>query len=400
MTRLFVWLSLLTAVAAAGLAITWYRTEAVALWAELPAALPKLVDLPKLEDLLPKQVLTALGRTPPPAGGPAAATTSAAPAGRPPTAVEAVAAALGVITESVEAIGTLRSAESVLIKSEVAGRVHTIGFTEGTAIRTGEVLIQLDDSIPRAQLEQAKASLIFSRSNFQRFEELARSNAASAKTRDEALAKLRIDEAAVQLAAAVLAKMQILAPQNGNLGLRQVSVGDYLAPGDPIVNLEQIDPIKVDFRVPEVFAPAVRTGQTVAITVDALPERAFQGQVLAIDPKIDENGRNLLVRAVVPNAERALLPGMFARVLLTLERRDQAVTIPEESIVPGRPPAVFRVIDGKAVRTPVVTGQRRKGQVEIRQGVAAGEMVVTAGQLKIGDGAPVRVVGANGRSGS
>lgn len=144
----------------------------------------------------------------------------------------------------------------------------------------------------------------------------------------------------------------------------------------------------------------MRTGQTVAITVDALPERAFQGQVLAIDPKIDENGRNLLVRAVVPNAERALLPGMFARVLLTLERRDQAVTIPEESIVPGRPPAVFRVIDGKAVRTPVVTGQRRKGQVEIRQGVAAGEMVVTAGQLKIGDGAPVRVVGANGRSGS
>lgn len=325
---------------------------------------------------------------------PTAAPSAAAPPRMPPMPVEARPAETGSVTETIEAVGSLRSDESVIIRVEAAGRVDRIHFTEGTRIERGALLVSLEDSVEVAQLEQARASLALSRTNYERSRELVRSNAGTTKARDEAAAKLKMDEASVALAQAVVNKMKIYAPQTGILGLRQVSVGDFLAVGAPIVNVERLDPIKVDFRVPEIFAPAVKRGQSINISVDALPDQSFAGEVIAIDPKIDVNGRNMVVRAVLSNPRGDLLPGMFARVTLSLAKRAQAVLIPEEAILPGNPPAIFKVIEGKAARTPVVIGERQGGMVEIRKGVTAGEIVVTAGQMKIGDGAPVMPVPA------
>jgi membrane fusion protein (multidrug efflux system) len=305
--------------------------------------------------------------------------------------VEARPAERGTVAEEIEAVGSLRSDESVDIRAEAAGRVVFIGFAEGSAVTRGTLMVALDDSVPLAQLEQAKASLALSRSNHQRAEELIRTDAASARSRDEAVAKLKMDEAAVRLAEAVSQRMKIHAPHDGIVGLRRVGIGDFVEPGDAIVNLEKIDLIKVDFRVPEIFAPAVRPGQSILLNVDALPGQNFVGTVFAIDPRIDGNGRNMLVRATVPNPERTLLPGMFARVALTLRLRDGAILVPEEAIVSGSKPSVFRVVDGKAKRTPVVLGIRRKGIVELREGITPGEWVVTAGQMKLTDGAAVTI---------
>jgi len=329
------------------------------------------------------------------AGGPAGA---AGGGGKPALPVKVQAAQTGTVTETVEAVGSLRSDESVLIRTEVAGRIVGLHFVEGGKVARGALLVALDDSVPVAQLQQAHASLTYSQANYKRQAELAQSSVASVKVREEALARMRMDEAAVAVADAMLRKLKLYAPHDGVLGLRRVSVGDYLATGDAIINLERIDPVKVDFRVPELYAPAVREGQEIRIEVDALPGRGFTGTVLAVDPRIDEAGRNLSVRAVVANPDGDLRPGMFARVVLTLASRSAVVLVPEGAVVAGRTPTVYRIRDGRAVRTPVVIGVRRKGTVELRDGVAVGENVVIAGQVRLTDGAPVRIVVGGGGS--
>ncbi len=166
-----------------------------------------------------------------------------------------------------------------------------------------------------------------------------------------------------------------------------------------MVNLESIDPLKVDFRVPEIYLKQVQVGQTLELALDALPGKTYQGKVTAINPLVDAAGRAIVIRALVKNADTALRPGMFARVkLLTREALD-AIVLPEQALVPqGEDQYVFRVVDGKAVRTKVEVGQRRDSRVEILKGVAAGDTIVTAGQLKIRDGTPV-TFGAAEKSG-
>jgi membrane fusion protein (multidrug efflux system) len=194
-----------------------------------------------------------------------------------------------------------------------------------------------------------------------------------------------------------LDKAHIAAPFAGIVGLRKVSAGEYITAGQPLVNLEAIDPVKADFRVPEKFLPAIRVGQTIRIKVDAFPEDSFEGKVYAIDPRLDVSGRSLLVRAVVPNTDQRLRPGLFARVTVLLELKEAALSVPEQAIVPqGDSQFVFKIVDGKVKLTKVVIGTRREGRVEIVDGLAAGDQVVTAGQLKIRDGTPVSIVNAIG----
>jgi len=165
--------------------------------------------------------------------------------------------------------------------------------------------------------------------------------------------------------------------------------------GQDIVNLEALDPLKVDFRVPEVHLAQVRNGQTLQVTVDAIPGKSWNGQVVAINPLIDANGRSIVVRARVPNGGGALRPGMFARVMLFTSDVRDSVMIPEESIFPvGEEKYVYRVVEGKAQRLKVDIGQRREGKVEILAGLAAGDTVVTAGQQKLREGVAVRVANA------
>jgi membrane fusion protein (multidrug efflux system) len=172
-------------------------------------------------------------------------------------------------------------------------------------------------------------------------------------------------------------------------------VGDYVKEGADVVNLESIDPLKVDFRVPEIYLAQLAVGQTLTVTLDALPGKAFEGTVYAVNPLIDAAGRSVVIRAVVRNADTMLRPGMFARVRLITRDEKQALVVPEQAIVPqGDEQYVFRVVDGKVARVKVDIGQRRDAKVEILKGLGPGDVVVTAGQLKLREGMPVTVANA------
>ena len=244
-------------------------------------------------------------------------------------------------------------------------------------------------------MQQARANLKLAQSKFQRAVDLARQNFISGQAKDEAENNLRVAEAAVALAAARLAKTEIKAPFTGVIGLRVVSVGDYVKEGADVVNLESIDPLKVDFRVPEIYLAQVQAGQTLSVALDALPGRTFSGKVLAVNPLIDAAGRSVVIRALVRNTDASLRPGMFARVTLITRDEKEALVIPEQAIVPqGDEQYVFRVVDGKVVRVKVDIGQRRDAKVEVLKGLAANDVVVTAGQLKLRDGMPVTIANA------
>jgi membrane fusion protein (multidrug efflux system) len=317
-----------------------------------------------------------------------------APAGPPPgLPVEAVEVAITPATRELSAVGTLQSNESVVIATEIAGRVSEIGFAEGEKARQGQVLLRLDPSVLTAERDRAKASLVLSEANIKRAEILLKDQAIAERERDEAYAQWRLDEANLRLTEAQLAKTVIRAPFEGLLGLRKVSIGGYLRPGDAIITLDDIDPIKADFRVPEVFADQVKIGQSIQLTVDAVAGRAFTGKVYAIAPQIDESGRSVLLRARVGNEKGVLRPGMFARVNLVLEERAGALMVPEEALIAqGELQLVYKVVDGKVEAAQVKIGLRQKGRVEITEGLQPGDTVITAGQMKVRPGMPVTVL--------
>ena len=316
---------------------------------------------------------------------------AAAPAAPPAVMVEAATVEAQPVADEIVVVGTLASNESVVIRPETAGRVSRINFEEGERVKKGQPLIALDASVQEAELKEAQAAAGVSRRNFGRAEELLKTGAGAVRMRDEASGKLQADEARVALMQAQLQKMTIAAPFDGVLGLRRVSLGAYVTPGQDIVNLENIDPIKVEFRVPETSLRLVREGQSIRVEVDAFPGESFTGEVYAIDPRIDAAGRSVAIRARIPNPDGKLRPGLFARVALVTAKR-MSVMAPETAIVPrGSEQYVYRVVDGKATLTRVTVGVRRDGLVELREGVKTGDTIVTAGQIKLRDGAAVAV---------
>lgn len=292
------------------------------------------------------------------------------------------------------AVGSLRSDESVMLRPEVAGRIQAIEFKEGQPVRRGQTLIRLDDSVPRAELEQARANLTLAQSHYRRAVELQGKGFVSQQARDEAASTLKVQQAAVSLAQARLDKMTISAPFSGMVGLRSVSVGDYVSEGQDLAPLEAIDPLKVDFRVPEMYLSKVQVGQRLLLRLDALPGEEREGAVYAVSPLVDAGGRSILLRATVANQDAKLRPGMFARVQLYF-REDKALVAPEAALAPsGETQYVYRVRDGVAERREVTIGERREGQVEILTGVVAGDQLVVSGLQRVTDGAPVQVVGS------
>jgi membrane fusion protein, multidrug efflux system len=311
--------------------------------------------------------------------------------------VEAAQVVAAPLSEQVTAVGTILSDEAVTISSEIPGRLTEIHFQEGQPVEKGAPLFTLDESVYRAQLADAEAKLKLAEQNYKRTSQLFTNKYATAQSADEAISNVAVNKAAVELARVQLEKARIVAPFSGIVGLRHVSVGEYITSGQALVNLEAIDPVKADFRVPEKFLPAIKVGQTIRIKVDAFPDAAFEGKVYATDPRLDVAGRSLLVRAKVPNHDQRLRPGLFARVTVLLQLKEDALTVPEQAIVPqGDSQFVFKIADGKAKLTKVTIGTRREGRVEIVEGLAVGDRVVTAGQLKIRDGSPVSVVSAVG----
>jgi membrane fusion protein, multidrug efflux system len=330
---------------------------------------------------------------------PVAAQTPAPPA----VPIEAAKVEIGPLSERITAVGSLQSNESIIVRPEIAGRVVEIGFEEGRPVAKGDLLIRLDDSINRAELAEAEARLELAKKNFARTEELFGNQVATARSRDEARSSLDVGTATLELARVRLAKNKIIAPFEGIVGLRTVSIGDYVTIGQDLVNLEDIDPIKVNFRVSERYLPAVRVGQGIEITVDAFPGKVFKGELYAIDPRVDAAGRSIVIRARVGNQEKLLRPGLFARVTLILQLKPDALTVPEQALMPrGDDQFVFKVIDGKVQQTKVTIGTRRDGRVEIVEGLAREDVVVTAGHQKIRDGVSVRVLNeaASGEGGT
>lgn len=293
--------------------------------------------------------------------------------------------------KSVTAVGSLRSDESVIVRAEQSGRITALNFKEGQPVKAGQVLVQLDDSLARAELEQAKANQKLAKAKFDRAVELQQKNFISGQARDEAENALRVADATVSLAEAKLTKLVIKSPFSGTVGLRSASVGDYVKDGQDIVNLEKTDPIKVDFKVPELFQSKISVGQALSVSLDALPGKPYSGRVYAVNPQLDTAGRAVVLRAQMDNHGGALKPGMFARVRLTLADTGDTVVVPEQSVaMQGEEQIMFKVVDGRAMRTKVEVGQRRDGKVEIVEGISGGDTIVVAGWQRLRDGAAVR----------
>ena len=345
-----------------------------------------------------------VNRTPAP-GQPVAAQVKTAGAGggggggagqAAPVVVETQAVSVRVLDDDVSAVGSLVSNESVVLRPEVSGRIEAIHFRDGEPVRRGEVLVELDAAVQRAELQQARANLTLAEADFSRTQDLFGRKFVSRSSLDDARAKLEVARAGVALAQARLARMQIRAPFDGVVGIRSVSPGDFVKDGDALINLEDIATLKVDFRLPELYLDRVKPGQSLELASDVLPGETFAARVDAIDPLVDAQGRAVRLRASLPNPDGRLRPGVFARVRLILAERPDVLVVPEAALVPapGNVQFVYRVADDKAQRVNVTTGVRREAVVEIVSGRASGEQVVTAGQLKLRDGAPVKVLQA------
>ena len=322
----------------------------------------------------------------------AAAPAASTPGSGPAVSVEAIKVERLALPQGITAVGSLRSDESITLRPEVAGRISAIQFREGERVAKGAPLVKLDPSVTQAELQQAQANMVLAKAKYDRAVDLQGKGFISGQARDEAENNLKVGEAALALARAKLAKLSIEAPFSGIIGLRSVSVGDYVKEGADMVNLEAIDPLKVDFRVPEIYLSQIRVGQSLQMTLDAVPGKTYEGKVFAINPLVDTAGRAVVIRAQVRNQGTTLRPGMFARVRLLTHETQEALVVPEQAIVPqGDEWFVFRVVDGKAQRAKVEIGQRRDGKAEVMKGLRDGDVVVTAGQLKIRDGVPVQV---------
>ena len=342
-------------------------------------------------------------RSPSPAaqegGGAAASAPSAAGAARP-VSVEVARVDVMRLADDAQAVGSLRSRQGVMLRPEISGRVTQLNFRDGDRVRKGQLLVQLDDQLPQAQVKQSQAELSIATANHKRNQELLAQNFISQRTVDESAANLEVAQAKLALAEATAARLRIVAPFNGVAGIRGVNVGDYLKDGADIVNIEDIDTVFVDFRLPERFQTRIKRGQRAAVELDALPGRKFDAVIEAIDPLIDANGRSIGVRGSIDNRDLQLRPGMFARVTAVFGVREKALVVPEEAIVPqGGRLFVIRLVPGSekdsqaSQRVEVKVGIRRPGQVEILEGVQQGDVVVTAGQQRLQrDGMAVKVL--------
>jgi membrane fusion protein (multidrug efflux system) len=326
--------------------------------------------------------------------GPAPAAPAKGGPGGPggPTPVEIIVAQPTAVQEDLQAVGSLRSNESVVLRPEVSGRIATIGFRDGQVVKKGQLLVGLDSTLNEAEVAQYRAEYDLALSNLKRSEDLARQKFISSSAQETAASNAQVAEARLKLAQARLSKMKIISPFDGIVGIRGVSLGDYVKDGTDLVNVEDVRILKVDFRLPERSLSQIKAGQDVEVVADALPNERWQGQIEAINPRVDANGRSLELRGRLDNASGKLRPGMFVRVRVIVGERN-GLLVPEEAIVPqGEEFYVYKVVEGAAKRVPVKIGVRRDAKVEIVEGISPGDQVVTAGMRLSRDGQPVRVL--------
>ena len=324
-------------------------------------------------------------------GGGEADKASAKRGGKRVVPLELGAAHAGLVTVSVEAMGTAEANDAVIITPKVTGIIKRIRFREGQRVKAGSVLVEFDAGELEAKLEEKRADRDNARRLYQRARRLLQTRNVPRARVDDLQGQLLAAEARVRADEARLAEYVVKAPFAGRLGLRRVSVGALVRPGDAMTTLDDTWRVRADFRVPETGLAHISPGQAVTATSAAYAGRSFKGRVSTIDSRVDPVSRSIQIRAVFANRDEALKPGMFLTAVLVTEVREGAVLIPEQALVSsGRQRFVFAVVEGKAQKTMIEVGEHLRGRVEIRSGLEVGAKVVIGGTQKIRHGSAVR----------
>ena len=317
------------------------------------------------------------------------------PPGNFQVTVESMTVTPATLESTVDAVGTVLADASAVMRAEVPGQVVERHFEEGQPVAKGEALFSIEATVFEADVNEARANLEQSEAEFTRARELVGKQLVSATEFDTARANYNVAVARLRSAESRLSKTVIRAPFDGFAGLRRINVGDYATIGQELVNVVRLDPLRVDFSVPENLLARVQPGQRISVTVSAFRDETFAGIVTAIDPQIDVAGHSMAVRARLPNSDLRLRPGLFAEVAVSLAVNPDAIMIPEQAIWPiGNDKTIYVIEDGKAVQRTVELGDRKPGWVEILTGLDAGEEIVVTGQMKLFPGAAVRAIPA------
>ncbi len=306
--------------------------------------------------------------------------------------VEVVPAAVSIIEEQIEAVGTTIARRSVAVVPAASGRLEEINFEPGDTVEQGAVLARLDNDIERANLAEAQAKAQEARRAVERGQSLRRTRAISEVTLENLLAQEQIALAEVERAERRLSDRTIRAPFSGVVGLRRADLGARVNDSTMLTTLDDLREVEIEFSVPEIHYGRIATGQNVAADGTAFPDRRFDGKIVSIDSRVDPVSRAFKVRARLPNPNRTLPAGMFMHLVVVLSARE-ALTVPEEAIVvQGSETFVFVVAGERAARRPVSLGRRQVGTIEVVEGVEPGEQVVVRGGQRLRDGAQVRIV--------
>jgi membrane fusion protein (multidrug efflux system) len=320
----------------------------------------------------------------------------------PPQTVSTSKAAYDDWQSSIEAVGSLRAVSGADLSLELAGTIESIMFKSGDDVQAGTPLLKLHAEDDAAKLESLRATADLDRINYERDLKQAKIQAVSQSTLDADSANLKNANAQVAQQQAILDKKTLRAPFAGHLGIRAVDVGQFLGAGTMVVTLQALDPIYVDFFVPQQAIDQVRLGQTAAVKIDAFPKDAFAGEISAINPRVDAGSRNVQVRATLPNADHRLLPGMYATLEIKVGQPQRYITLPQTAITYSPYGDSVYVVDDKgsgpdgkpqrvARQSFVTTGATRGDQVAVLDGVKDGETVVVAGQIKLHNGSTVLI---------
>jgi len=321
-------------------------------------------------------------------------------AGAPVVTVSSIIARNETWHSTLYAVGTLRAIQGTDVTPQVDGQVVEIAFESGQSVQKDDVLIALDDSIERAQLAGLEATELLAKTNRARIEELSKTQVVSPSARDQAEATYKQARAAVSSQKELISKKTVRAPFSGITGIRQVNLGDYLDAGEKIVSLQSLDPIYLDFSLPQEHLSQLSTDEAVALAVDAFPDITFTGRITAIDSKVSEATRNIPLQATLANTDLKLRPGMFGTVSVELPDTHTFVTLPETAITYNPyGDSVFVIhstdLNGETALTVrrafVQTGERRGTQVAVLKGVEPGQQIVTAGQMKLQEGSRVEI---------
>lgn len=305
--------------------------------------------------------------------------------------VQAVVIKPDSLRNVIRVTGTAIANAEVELRSETSGLVTDLRFREGSSVAKGEVLVKINDADLRAQRRQNELQLSLAQDSERRQKQLFERGAISQEDYDLALNRLNVIEAQLALIDAQIARTVIRAPFRGTIGLRYIDIGDYLTPSTRISILQNIDSVKIDFNIPEQYATLVQRGDRINFRVAGNP-MTFNGRIFAIEPRIDATSRSLPLRAIAPNPTKNILPGAFVEIEYVLEELFDALLVPTQALVPQLQGQIVYVIkDGKATQVPVNTGIRSSTKIQILDGIAQGDTVITTGILQLREGLPVRV---------